>query len=91
MDPQSKKDLGDLRRSNTVQLAISPVRSYKNPRRLAALISFYPAVIDERPMTVYEFIVLQGRDHSSNILQLNCNRVPSYRDLIVTERYHIGT
>ena len=46
---RSNNDLGDLRRSNTAQLAISPVRSYKNRRRPTALISFfYLAVIDEK-------------------------------------------
>ena len=60
INPQSNKDPGDLRRSNTVQLAINAVRSYKNPRRPAALVSFYLAVIDERRLTVYhEFIIVQ--------------------------------
>ena len=53
---------------------------------------FYLPVIDERRLTVYhEFIVLQERDGSANIPQLDCNRALSYRDLIVMEHYHIGT
>ena len=85
-------DLGDLRRSNTVQLAISPVRSYKNPRRPAALISLYLAVIDERCLTVYhEFIVFQERNRSVNLSRLDRNEAPSYHDLIVSERCHITT
>ena len=91
IDPQSNSDLSDLR-SNTVQLVISPVRSYKNPWRLAALISFHLEVIDKRRLTAYiKFIVLQERDCYANISQLDCNGAPSYCDLIVTERYHDGT
>ena len=92
INPRSNNDLGDLRRSNTVQLAINPVRSYKNPRQPLALISFYLAVIDERRLIVYhEFKVLQERDRSASISQLDGNGAPSYRNLIITERYHIGT
>ena len=81
IDPRSKNDLGDLRISNTVQLAISPVRSYKIPRRTAALISFYLSVIDERHSTVnHEFIVPQERDRSAIISRFDRNGAASYRD-----------
>ena len=103
INPLSNNDLGDLRRSNTIQLAISPVRSYKNRRRPAVLISFYLAVMDERRWTVYhKFIVLQERDCSSNISRFDRNRSTiiswlyhngalSYLHLIVWKRYHIAT